>query len=208
MAIPAAFALMGIDKFSNGIVTDQLGENMAKIVRQHAIASTAVSLASAIPGAGAVACVVCQTAVVYSMYVRMNNALGIRLSKNVVKSVASAVVANIATNAATLVGGVVASAVLSVIPGVGSVASTVLMGGIGYATVMISGLVYAKMLCALAKNDKNVETMSEDEIKEAVKAELNKRDVNQDFKTFTKEYKQEKKNGAFENAEAVELEAM
>lgn len=208
MAIPAAFALMGIDKLSNDFVTDHLGENMAKIVRQHAFASTAVSIASAVPGAGAIACIACQTAVVYSMYVRMNNALGIRLSKNIVKSVASAVIANIATNAATLIGGVVASSVLSMIPGVGSAASTILMGGIGYATVMISGIVYAKMLTSLARNKKSVENMSEAEIKEAVKAELNKRNINQDIKNFAREYKLEKKNGTINSEETIELETM
>lgn len=208
MAINSAFALMGIDKLSNSFVTDQLGEDMAKIVRQHAIASTAISLASAIPGAGAVACVLAQTAAVYSMYVRMNSALDIRLKKNVVKSIASAVIANIATNAVTVLGGIAASSVLSMIPGVGSAASTIMMGGIGYATIMIAGIVYAKTLTALTKNNRKIDTMSEEEIKSAVREELKKRDINKDIKTFCREYKTEKKNGTFENAEKIELEAM
>lgn len=208
MAIPAAFTLMGIDKLSNSFVTDSLGEDIAKIVRQHAITSTALALASAIPGAGAVACIACQTAVVYSMYVRINNALNIRLSKNIMKSLASCVVANLASNAITIIGGVVASSVLSIIPGVGTAASTALMGSIGYATAMISAVVYTKMLTTIVGSGKKIENMSEAEIKEAVQEEIKKRDINQDIKTFTKEYKREKKNGAFDNAEQIELETM
>lgn len=208
MAIPAGFILMGIDKLSNTAVTNSLGDDIAKIVRQHAIASTGVALASAIPGAGAIACILAQTAVVYSMYVRMNKALNISLKKNVVKSIASAVIANIATNAVTFIGSIVASSVLSMIPGVGSAASTILMGSIGYATVMIAALVYAKALSAMAKSNKNIETMSEDEIKAAVQKEIKNRDIKSDMKTFTQEYKREKKIGAFDHAEEIELEAM
>ncbi len=208
MTMSAGRTMMGFDKFSNKFVTDKLGEDMAKIVRQHAIASTVASVASAVPGAGTVACVVAQTAIVYTMYVRMNSALGIRLSNNIVKSIASAVIANIATNAITVIGGIAASTALSLIPGVGSAASAVLMCGIGYATVMIAGIVYAKTLSALYKSKRKIETMTEDEIKQAVKEELKKRDINKDIKAFSKEYRTEKKNGAFENAEKIEFEAM
>lgn len=200
MTMPASRTLIGLDKLSNQFVTDKLGEDMARIVRQHAIASTVASVASAIPGAGSVACVAAQTAAVYSMYVRMNNVLGIHLSKNIVKSIASAVIANIATNAITLIGGIAASAALSMIPGAGSAASAVLMCGISYATVMIAGIVYAKTLSALAGSKRQIETMTEDEIKKAVKDELGKRDINKDMKAFIKEYRTEKKNGTLENA--------
>ncbi|MBQ3079223.1 MAG: hypothetical protein IJC48_04380 [Clostridia bacterium] len=208
MSIQATIALMGIDRMSNSTIQDMFDDNVARIVRQHAIASTAVSLAAAVPGAGATACVVCQTAVVYSMYVRMNKALGISLSGNVVKSIASAVIANIASNVITFVGSVIASTVLSFIPVLGSAASTIVMGGVGYATVMIAAIAYGKALSAMVSRGKNVETMSESEIKDAVKEELNKRDLNKDMKTFTEEYKRERKSDEFKNADQINLENM
>lgn len=208
MTLSPSRTLIGIDRFSSGFVKEKLGEDMARIVRQHAIASTAASVASAVPGAGTVACVIAQTSIVYTMYVRMNAHLGIRLRKNIVKSVASAVIANIATNAATVIGGIAASAVLSMIPGVGSAASAIVMCSVSYATVMIAGLVYAKTLSALAKSKRSIESMTEDELKKAVKEELTKRDINKDIKAFAKEYRTEKQKGTFEKAEAVELEAM
>jgi len=208
MSIPGAAIIKGMDNTVGSAIASMFNEKVGKIVKQHCVAAAAVSVAAATPGAGATACVVAQTAVVYSMYVRMNKALGIRISENKMKSLASAVIANIASNAATFLLSAAAATALSLIPGLGSVASTVLMAGVGYATVTIAAMGYGAVLQALAKRGSGADDMSESELKNAVKEELAGRNLNRDMKDLINEYKRGKKAGEFTGSETIELENM
>ena len=208
MTMTAGRTLMGIDRFSTRFVSDRLSYEMAKIIRQHAIASTLASTATVLPGAGTVACLVAQTAIVYTLYVRINSELGLRLNNTIVKSIAAAVISNISANTHTVIASVAAATALSMIPGFGSAASAIVMCGLSYATIMIAGLVSAKTLTSLTKSNRTIENIFESEIEQALKDELDKRDLNKDIRIFLREYKAEKKTGAFENAEGIVLEVM
>lgn len=181
-------------------------EETAKVVRQHSVAAAATAVIAAVPGAGTTACVLAQTTIVFSMYVRINRSMNIKISENKMKSLASAILGNIATNAVGYIAGIVASTALSLIPGVGSTVSTIVMGGLGYATASIAALVYGTAIQKMTESGKNMETMSESELKEALQKELNERDISRDFKNFSAEYKKGRKNGTISGDESVDVE--
>lgn len=197
----------GLEKAENKVYeffSDYFSEETAKIVRQHSWAAAATAAIAAVPGAGTTACVLAQTTIVFSMYVRINRSMGIKISENKMKSLASAILGNIATNAVGYIAGVVASTAFSLIPGIGSTVSTLVMAGLGYATASVAALVYGTVLQKMTQNGKNVETMSEEELKKALQKELKERDLSKDFKQFSAEYKKGRKDGTIKGNESVD----
>lgn len=196
----------GIINWTTEFMKDNFNEEVAKIVNQHGAAAAVSAVAALFPGAGPTACMVAQTTVVYSMYVRMNHALGIKLNKNVMKALASAVIGNLVGNVSSIILGLVGATILSLIPGLGNAAATLTMIATGYATVMISALCYGKTLLSLSKLGRNIEHMSESEIENAVKHEMSLRDLNADVEAYTNAYKQGRRDGTFTGKEHIDLE--
>jgi len=195
-----------ITEIDSSFLEEHFGAEVAKIVKQHGAACTAAAAAALCPGAGPTICMVAQTTLVYTMYLRMNQALGIKLGKNVVKALASAAISNIISNAGSFLLSFVGATVLSIIPVVGNYASALLMFGVSYATVMIAAMCYGKTLLALSKAGSNVESMTEDEIKKAMKSEIDASDLEADMKAYTAAYKKARKDGSLTGEESVVLE--
>lgn len=185
---------------------DRFGEEVGSIVQQHAVAAAVAALVSTVPGAGATIAVTAQVAAVYTMYLRINAALGVKLGKNKLKTVASAVVSNIAANAASYIASIVIATGLSFIPGIGSATATVIIGGLGYATMVVAALTYTSIINAVGT--RSMETLSEEELKRLAAEEMGKRDISGEMKSFSSEYKRARKAGEFTGAESVELEDM
>lgn len=190
----------------NGLIEENFNKEVATIVKQHSAACTAAAVAAMCPYAGPTICMVAQTALIYTMYIRMNRAMGITLSKNVVKALASAVISNLVSNVGGCLLSIVGATALSFIPVVGNYASALMMFGVSYATVMIAAKCYSKTLLALSKKGKKVENMSEEEIKEVLKQEMDSSDLKGDMKAYTKAYKQGRKDGTFTGKETVTME--
>jgi len=103
-----------------------LPQEIAKIVKFHSRGATIVALGSGlIPGIGSSAAVVASAGFIWSMYIRINNKIGINIPKKIIKTVATGLVTNLAANVA---GSLIGSAVSSFIPVLGSVASSAISG--------------------------------------------------------------------------------
>ena len=187
-------------------MAEALSPEAALVVRQHSFAAAIVGGIAGIPGVGTTGCVMAQTAIVFSMYVRVNRALGIRLSDNKMKSLASAVLGNIATNAGGYIAGMAVSTVFSFVPIAGTSTSAMIMAGLGYATATVAALVYGKALIAMTRHGIDIASLSEEELKNAVKEEIDKRDVSKDMKNFCNEYKREKRAGNVPREMEIDLE--
>ena len=188
----------------HNFLANRFNEEAAKIVEYHAAGSTAASLAAMFPGAGPVVAVAAQTALIYSMYVRINRALGISLSKNKLKSIAAAAVSNIASNASAALLGTATATVLSFIPGIGSGVSTLIMAAVGYASVVIAALTYAGILDRIGTHDGD--NMSEDQLRELVNENMNSRDLNSEMKELMADYRRRRKDGSISGNEHVPTE--
>lgn len=194
-------------KTQDSIIKKSVSEEVGNIIIQHALGAAAAGLGAAwIPGAGGTAALAASVGVIWLMYYRINKALGIKLSKTLLKSLASAVITNIAASAASVIGGTVTATALSFIPGVGNGAASVVMAGVDYAVVFASGLVYIKILTNLFKAGKNPEEMSADELKAAAKSAVKNEDMSKIVREAKKEYTNARKSGDVSGKETIDRE--
>ncbi len=124
-----------------------LPTQIADVVKTHsklAVGSAWIPIPGADVAAGAVT--------IWTMYVRINNKIGLSLGDNILKTIASGVATNLASYAAM---SGVASA-LKFIPGIGTVGGAFILSASLYAITLCSGYVYLKALLLLAKRNNGV----------------------------------------------------
>ncbi len=194
----------------NNVQNDYLKKVGAKeigdIIKGHALGAAAAGLGvSWLPGAGSAIALAATVGIIWSMYFRINVKLGITLSKTKLKSLASAILTNIGASAASFLGGTIISTALSFIPIVGNAAASIIMAGLDYAVVFVSGIVYMKFLTKLFKAGKDIEILDEEELKAEAKAAVNDEDVNSLFKEARKEYDRARKSGEATGKEHVDI---
>lgn len=98
-AVLFALKEQALTDFSN----EQL-EEVKKTINTFAVYSAATGLAANIvPSVGGLAAAAAQTGLVWALYVKINKALKIDLSENVMKFVGSALLSNLILNAGTLI---------------------------------------------------------------------------------------------------------
>jgi hypothetical protein len=190
------------------VMSDTGAEKIAALVNEHALGSAAAAIAAGwIPGAGGTVALLASSGFIWAMYYRINTASGIQLSKNLVKSIASAVLTNIITQVAGALAGAVVATALSFVPGIGSVAASVIMGAIVYGTVVGAGVVYLKMLTKLFKAGRGgaIGSMSESELKSAAKSAADETDLKSVVSEAKSAYTKAKKSGEVSGAERVDI---
>lgn len=158
MANIYSVAVQAIDAYKriNDAAKYVLPEDIEKIVKKHA----AIAVATAFIPVGGLD-MVAATANVWTMYVRINNALGIKFSDNKMKSIGSAVVSNLVQNL-----GVAAVAVALKWSPIAYIPSVAVLTGALYGLTMTSGWVYLKALANMALNDNDIERSIKDTLKD------------------------------------------
>lgn len=139
-----------------------LPEEIVKIVKCHAGLAVATAF---IPFGGLD--MVAATANVWTMYVRINNKLGINFSDNKMKSIGSAVVSNLVQNLG----------VLAVVEGLkwtgfGYIPAVAILTGALYALTITAGWVYLKSIANMALYDGDIEKSMKEALKD--KADIKK----------------------------------
>lgn len=167
--LSTAFQVVEVYKKLNSAAEYVLPEDIVKIVKRHAKIAVATAF---IPIGGLD--IAAATANVWTLYVTINKALGIKFSDNKMKSIGSAIASNLVSNL-----GITAVAAGLKWTGVGYFASVGIMTGALYALTMTSGWVYLKALTNMALHD--------DDIDDAVK------NVLKDKSAITKVYDENKK---------------
>lgn len=142
-------------KFMDGTASKVLPDEIASIVKLHA----KIAIASAFIPVGGLD-MAAATANVWTMYIRINNKLGLKFSDNVMKSIGSAVVSNLAQNA-----GLLAIAAGLKWTGLGYFPAVATMTGALYALTLTSGIIYLNALALMARNDNDIDKS----IREALK---------------------------------------
>ena len=158
MANIYSVAIQAIDAYKrlNDAASYVLPEDIEKIVKKHA----AIAVATAFIPVGGLD-MVAATANVWTMYVRINNTLGIKFSDNKMKSIGSAVVSNLVQNL-----GIAAVAVALKWNPISYLASVAILTGTLYGLTMTSGWVYLKALSNMALNDNDIERSVKDALKD------------------------------------------
>ncbi|MBT0552316.1 DUF697 domain-containing protein [Riemerella anatipestifer] len=177
----AAGELLYALKKADDLAENILPEDIAGIVKLHAKLSTGAAFIP-IPGVDVLA----SAASIWSMYGRINSVLGISVKENILKTIASGVITNLASTGIVLGIG----SAIKIIPGIGTVAGTVIMLAGIYASILLSGWVYIKVLTIIANKNDGVIRLGE------IGKELNlfMKNNKSEIKTFLKEAKNYYKN--------------
>lgn len=127
--------------------------------------------------------------IIVKMYVSLGKMLGVKLGNGVLKSLASAVVADLAGAVAA---SIAVAAAISFIPGIGTLGSAAITGITSFCYVYLAGIIYIKMLGSLLNKGKSVDSMSEAELKQAMRNTASSIDLNDAIKEAKKAYKDNK----------------
>lgn len=192
-----------LKKMPKNVLSDQEAADINNIIETHALgAATSGAATGWIPGAGAIISSVGYTAFIWSMYVRICRRLDIKLAKNKLKLLGSVVVTDLTYSA----GAVLAATAVSLIPGIGSVTSALLLAGAGYSMVGVAGAMFVKLVSSLRDTGTDMANMTDEELKERMKEIMSKQDVKGMMKEAQSEYVKARKAGTISGKETVDLE--
>lgn len=121
---------------------------------------------------------------IWTMYLRINSKLGMKLGESVIKTIAAAVCTNLVSYAA--ISGV--GSALKMIPVFGSFTGALVMSAALYAITLCSGYVYIQALTYLLKNHMELNSKN---LTDAVNTFM--KDNSKELKNFIKEAKKEYK---------------
>jgi uncharacterized protein (DUF697 family) len=145
-----------IELFGEG----QKAKELTNVIKQHAIAATATGFIP-VPGLDVLAVV----ANIWTMYVRINDVVGVSFSENVLKSIASGVIANLASTIPAIALTVGAGSLLKLLPGIGTAGGIAIAVTANIAVIYVAGKVYLKSLEVLLQSGK---PLTEENLKEVV----------------------------------------
>lgn len=151
-----ALKLIDAYKRINSAASYVLPEDIVKIVKCHA----AIAVATAFIPIGGLD-MAAATVNIWTMYTKINTALGIKFSDNKMKSIGSAIASNLVLNLGV-------SAVVSGLKftGVGYFAAIAILTTSMYALTMTAGWVYLKALTNMALYDKDIDDSVKDVLKD------------------------------------------
>jgi uncharacterized protein (DUF697 family) len=153
-----AAAMQAVEAYKkmNAAACYVLPEDVVQIVKRHA----GIAVVTAFIPIGGLD-MVAATANVWTMYLRINNALGINFAENKMKSVGSAVVSNLVQNL-----GILAIAAGLKWTGFGYFQSVAIMTGALYALTLTAGWVYLKSIANMALYDGDIEQSMKEALRE------------------------------------------
>ncbi|MDA3055725.1 MULTISPECIES: hypothetical protein [unclassified Campylobacter] len=179
-----------IEETDKHLAEDILPSDIVDIVKFHAKGATAASVASGwIPGVGGAALVVTCVGFIWSMYARINDKLGLKLSDNILKTLASGVATNIAGYA---VGSVIVTGALSFIPFIGSVGASVIAGAVAYALTLVSGYVYLQIMTKIFRSGRKLNSYKTKELKDLADNVIKNENIDKMLKKAKKGYNKER----------------
>jgi len=122
------------------------------------------------------------------MYAKINSAIGLSLSDNILKTLASGVTTNLM---AAYAGGWLLTTALSFIPGLGSIGASVLIGGTCYALTLASGYIYLKIMTEILSQEgrEGFQNLTEADLKRKAEKVAKGSDVENIMKEAKKSYK-------------------
>lgn len=145
IAIYAKKGYESLELFGDGAKAHEL----SNVIKQHALAGFASGLIP-VPGLD-IAALVANT---WTMYVRINNVVGVSFGDNALKSIASGVFANLVSVIPSIAVAIGVETLLKFIPGMGTVGGMAVGAAANIAVTYVAGVVYLKSLEVLIHSGK------------------------------------------------------
>lgn len=196
-------ALQELDKAMQGTLDGTKISAIKDTIRGFAIAAALASaVAGLAPGIAGVVTLLTQTGFVWATYVKINNTLGISMTKDTAKFLGSAIVTNIALNAGAFIGAVIAAGLLAFIPGLGSAASAAIDAAMGYVLIYAAAIIYLKLITHFVHPDGTVSITESDGTKDVIKDIVRESSMRDIIKEGRESFKEAKKDGSLDKAKA------
>lgn len=196
-------ALQELDKAMQGTLDGTKISAIKDTIRGFAIAAALASaVAGLAPGIAGVVALLTQTGFVWATYVKINNTLGISMTKDTAKFPGSAIVTNIALNAGAFIGAVIAAGLLAFIPGLGSAASAAIDAAMGYVLIYAAAIIYLKLITHFVHPDGTVSITESDGTKDVIKDIVRESSMRDIIKEGRESFKEAKKDGSLDKAKA------
>lgn len=196
-------ALQELDKAMQGTLDGTKISAIKDTIRGFAIAAALASaMAGLAPGIAGVVALLTQTGFVWATYVKINNTLGISMTKDTAKFLGSAIVTNIALNAGAFIGAVIAAGLLAFIPGLGSAASAAIDAAMGYVLIYAAAIIYLKLITHFVHPDGTVSITESDGTKDVIKDIVRESSMRDIIKEGRESFKEAKKDGSLDKAKA------
>lgn len=196
-------ALQELDKAMQGTLDGTKISAIKDTIRGFAIAAALASaVAGLAPGIAGVVALLTQTGFVWATYVKINNTLGISMTKDTAKFLGSAIVTNIALNAGAFIGAVIAAGLLAFIPGLGSAASVAIDAAMGYVLIYAAAIIYLKLITHFVHPDGTVSITESDGTKDVIKDIVRESSMRDIIKEGRESFKEAKKDGSLDKAKA------
>lgn len=196
-------ALQELDKAMQGTLDGTKISAIKDTIRGFAIAAALASaVAGLAPGIAGVVALLTQTGFVWATYMKINNTLGISMTKDTAKFLGSAIVTNIALNAGAFIGAVIAAGLLAFIPGLGSAASAAIDAAMGYVLIYAAAIIYLKLITHFVHPDGTVSITESDGTKDVIKDIVRESSMRDIIKEGRESFKEAKKDGSLDKAKA------
>lgn len=176
-------------------------DEIIEVIKEFAVFSAASAIVgNLVPEAGGIITVFAQTALVWTLYVKINKIIGLEMSDNTAKFIGSAILTNLSLNAGSLLLGYAGAVAVSFIPIFGQFTSAAIEATLGYTLIYVSAVLYLIFLTKVFQAKGKIEitgSKGDEEIIKGVIKNTNLKDILNEAKS---NYKAAKKSGEIDRA--------
>lgn len=94
---------------------------------------------------------------------------------------------------------------MTFIPGIGNLGAAALSGLCNFAMVYVAGALFIKLIVAFAATGEDISSMSEENLKAAMKAEADKKTIEDTYKESKKVYKETKNDSRYDKNDSSSM---
>ena len=176
-------------------------DEIIEIIQEFAIFSAASALVgNLVPEAGGLITAIAQTALVWTLYVKINNIIGLEMSDNTAKFIGSAILTNLSLNAGSLLLGYAGAVAASFVPIFGQFTAAAIEATLGYTLIYVSAVLYLIFLTKVFQAKGKIEITGSNEEKEIIKGVIKDTSLKDLIKEAKNNYKEAKNRGDIDRA--------
>ena len=176
-------------------------DEIIEIIQEFAIFSAASALVgNLVPEAGGLITAIAQTALVWTLYVKINNIIGLEMSDNTAKFIGSAILTNLSLNAGSLLLGYAGAVAASFVPIFGQFTAAAIEATLGYTLIYVSAVLYLIFLTKVFQAKGKIEITGTKEEKEIIKGVIKNTSLKDLIKEAKNNYKEAKNRGDIDRA--------
>lgn len=176
-------------------------DEIIEIIQEFAIFSAASALVgNLVPEAGGLITAIAQTALVWTLYVKINNIIGLEMSDNTAKFIGSAILTNLSLNAGSLLLGYAGAVAASFVPIFGQFTAAAIEATLGYTLIYVSAVLYLIFLTKVFQAKGKIEITGSNEEKEIIKGVIKNTSLKDLIKEAKNNYKEAKNRGDIDRA--------